>query len=141
MHNINAKQRREGGLDAESYLRYLQECKANDRALYYKEVVDGEGVLQHLFWCVATRKIHYQVFRDVVAFDATYKKNIYLSPLVVFFGVNHHNQMVVFAATLVANEKKETYVRLLQQLQSAMKGKTPMSIITEGDRQMKSAIE
>ncbi|RYR58469.1 hypothetical protein Ahy_A05g024256 [Arachis hypogaea] len=37
MHNVNAKQRREGGLDVESCLRYLRECKANDPALYYKE--------------------------------------------------------------------------------------------------------
>ncbi|XP_025680363.1 protein FAR1-RELATED SEQUENCE 5-like [Arachis hypogaea] len=141
MHNVNAKQRREGGLDAESCLRYLRECKANDPALYYKEVVDGDGVLQHLFWCDGTSQIDYQVFGDVVAFDATYKKNVYLSPLVVFSDVNHHNQTVVFAAALVADEKEETYVWLLQQLQTSMKGKAPVSIITDGDRQMKSAIE
>ncbi|KAL4286818.1 hypothetical protein AHAS_Ahas19G0124200 [Arachis hypogaea] len=80
MHNVNAKQQREGGLDAETCLS----------------------------------QIDYQVFGDVVAFDATYKKNVYLSPLVVFFGVNHHNLTVVFAATLVADEKEETYVWLLQ---------------------------
>ncbi|XP_015940891.1 protein FAR1-RELATED SEQUENCE 5-like [Arachis duranensis] len=141
IHNVNAKQRREGGLDAESCLRYLQECKANDPALYYKEVVDGEGVLQHLFWCDGTSQIDYQVFGDVVAFDAMYKKNVYLSPIVVFSDVNHHNQTVVFAAALVADEKEETYVWLFQQLQTSMKGKALVSIITNGDRQMKSAIE
>ncbi|KAL4275925.1 hypothetical protein AHAS_Ahas20G0155900 [Arachis hypogaea] len=94
------------GLDAESCLRYLRECKANDPAPYYKEVVDGEGVLQHLFWCDGTSQIDYQVFGDVVAFDVTYKKNVYLSPLVAFSGVNHHNQMVVFAAALVADEQE-----------------------------------
>ncbi|KAL4316509.1 hypothetical protein AHAS_Ahas15G0292200 [Arachis hypogaea] len=141
MHDVNAKQRREGDLDAESCLRYLRECKENDPALYYKEVVDGEGVLQHLFWCDGTSQIDYQVFRDVVEFDTTYKKNVYLSPLVVFSGVNHHNQTIVFAATLVANEKEETYVWLLQYLQTAMKGKALVSIITDGDRQMKSGIE
>ncbi|KAL1325357.1 hypothetical protein AAHE18_13G154900 [Arachis hypogaea] len=87
-----------------------------------------------------TRDMH-NVFGDVVAFDATYKKNVYLSPLVVFSDVNHHNQTVVFAAALVADEKEKTYVWLLQQLQTSMKGKAPASIITDGDRQMKSAIE
>ncbi|KAL4364851.1 hypothetical protein AHAS_Ahas07G0047400 [Arachis hypogaea] len=90
-----------GGLDAKSCLRYLRECKANDPALYYKEVVDRE----------------------------------------VFSGVNHHNQTIVFAAVLVANEKEDTYVWLLQQLQTAMNGKAPMSIITDGNMQMKSAIK
>ncbi|RYR46891.1 hypothetical protein Ahy_A07g032754 [Arachis hypogaea] len=130
-----------GGLDAKSCLRYLRECKANDPALYYKEVVDREGLLQYLFWCDGTSQIDCQVFRDVVAFDATYKKNVYLSPLVVFSGVNHHNQTIVFAAVLVANEKEDTYVWLLQQLQTAMNGKAPMSIITDGNMQMKSAIK
>ncbi|RYR02172.1 hypothetical protein Ahy_B06g081000 isoform B [Arachis hypogaea] len=74
MHNVSAKQRRVGGLDAESCLRYLRECKANDPALYYKEVVDGEGVLQHLFWCDGTSQIDYHVFGDVVAFDAQEKR-------------------------------------------------------------------
>ncbi|XP_057747507.1 protein FAR1-RELATED SEQUENCE 5-like [Arachis stenosperma] len=108
MHNVKAKQQREGGLDVESCLRYLRECK---------------------------------VFGDVVVFDATYKKNVYLSPLVVFSGLNHYNQTVVFAVALVADEKKETYVWLHQQLQISMKGKAPVSIITNGDRKIKSAIE
>ncbi|KAL4391484.1 hypothetical protein AHAS_Ahas03G0249700 [Arachis hypogaea] len=141
MHNVKAKQQREGGLDAKSCLRYLRECKKNDPTLYYKEVVDGEDVLQHLFWCDSTSQINYQVFGDVVAFDATYKKNVYLSPLVVFSGVNHYNQTVVFAAALVADEKEETYVWLLQQLKISMKGKAPVSIITNGDREIKSVIE
>ncbi|XP_057747375.1 protein FAR1-RELATED SEQUENCE 5-like [Arachis stenosperma] len=102
MHNVNAKQRREGGLDAEL--------------------------------CLNTGQIDYQVFGDVVTFDAMYKKNVYLSPLVVFSDVNHHNQTVVFAAALVADEKEETYVWLLQQLQTSMKGKAPVSIIADDDR-------
>ncbi|KAL4286745.1 hypothetical protein AHAS_Ahas19G0116900 [Arachis hypogaea] len=43
MHNVNVKQRREGGLDAESCLKYICECKTNDPALYYK-IVDRERV-------------------------------------------------------------------------------------------------
>ncbi|KAL4396435.1 hypothetical protein AHAS_Ahas01G0091600 [Arachis hypogaea] len=82
-----------------------------------------------------------KVFGDVVTFDATYKKNVYLSPLVVSSGVNHHNQTVVFATALVADKKEERYVWLFQQLQTAMKGKASVSIITDSDRQMKSAIE
>ncbi|XP_057746185.1 protein FAR1-RELATED SEQUENCE 5-like [Arachis stenosperma] len=141
MYNVNTKQRRNGSLDVDSCLRYLRECKANDLAFYYKEVVDWNSVFQHLFWCDGTSENDYQIFGDVVVFDATYKKNVYLSHLVVFSGVNHHNQTVVFTAALVADEKEETYVWLLQQLQVAMRAKVPVSIITDGDRKMKSAIE
>ncbi|XP_016185380.1 protein FAR1-RELATED SEQUENCE 5-like [Arachis ipaensis] len=44
-----------------------------------------------------------------VPFDVTYQKNKYMCPLVVFFGVNHHNQTIVFAAALVASENEQTY--------------------------------
>jgi len=67
--------------------------------------------------------LDYSLFGDVLAFDATYKKNKYLSPLVVFLGVNHHNQTVVFATAIVANEVEDTYVWLLDQFVEVMKGK------------------
>jgi len=83
----------------------------------------------------------WSVFGDVLAFDATYKRNKYLCPVVVFSGVNHHNQSIVFAAAIVANETKSTYVWLLQQLLEAMGGKSPLSVINDGDLAMRKAIK
>jgi hypothetical protein len=78
----------------------------------------------------------------VVAFDATYKKNKYKCPFVVFSGVNnHHNQTIILATAIVSNEVKGTYVWLLEQLKAAMKGKTPISVITDGDVAMRNAIK
>lgn len=50
------------------------------------------------------------MFGDVLAFDATYKKNKYLCLVVVFSGINNHNEMIVFACALVTNEMEETYI-------------------------------
>ncbi|RYQ90632.1 hypothetical protein Ahy_B09g096681 isoform A [Arachis hypogaea] len=80
-------------------------------------------------------------YDDVLAFDATYRKNKYMCPLVVFFGVNHHNQTIIFAAALICDEEKDTYRWLLQQLKVAMNGKAPVSVITDGDLSMKFTIE
>jgi hypothetical protein len=52
----------------------------------------------------------YMIFRDVVAFDATNMRNKYMFPLVVFFGVNHHNQNIVFRGAIVCDETEEIYV-------------------------------
>lgn len=57
----------------------------------------------------------YQVFGDVLAFDATCKKNKDLCLVVVFLSVNHHNQTAIFVAQIVMNETKQTYVWLLEQ--------------------------
>ncbi|XP_072058064.1 protein FAR1-RELATED SEQUENCE 5-like [Arachis hypogaea] len=92
--------------------------------------------------CLAEMRVHTIIlFGDVLAFDATYCKNRYMCPLVVFSRVNHHNQTIVFAAMLVANEKEETYTWLLKQFLEAMKGKAPGCVITDGDNAMKKAIE
>ncbi|XP_016192654.1 protein FAR1-RELATED SEQUENCE 5-like [Arachis ipaensis] len=86
-------------------------------------------------------QLDYSLFGDVVVFDATYRKNKYMCPLVVFSGMNHHNQTIVFAAALVANENEQTYTWLLQQFLDAMKGKAPGCVIIDGHGAMKKAID
>jgi len=75
-----------------------------------------------------------------LVFNTTYRKNKYDCPLVVFFGFNHHNQTIVFATTIIANEIEETCVWLLENFLEAMKGKLPLSVITNGDLAMKTSI-
>ncbi|XP_057734550.1 protein FAR1-RELATED SEQUENCE 7-like [Arachis stenosperma] len=118
----------------------LANQKAKDLCLYYEHIVDAKGVLRALFWCDERSQLDYEVFGDVLAFDATYKKNKYLCPVVVFFSVNHHNQTMVFESALVTDESKEVYVWLLQQLLAAMKEITSVSVITDGAPSMKFAI-
>ncbi|QHO00100.1 Protein FAR1-RELATED SEQUENCE [Arachis hypogaea] len=141
MYNEIARRRRHVLGDARAALRYLKNQKSEDTNLYYEHIVDAKGVLRALFWCDGRSQLDYEVFGDVLAFDATYKKNKYLCPVVVFSGVNHHNQTVVFGSALVTDESKEVYVWLLQQLLAAMKGKAPVSVITDGAPSMRFAIE
>jgi len=77
----------------------------------------------------------------VLAFDATYKKHKYKCPFVVFSGVNHHNQTIIFATTIVSKEVKGTYAWLFEQFLAAMKGKAPIFVITDGDLAMRNAIK
>nr|XP_025669833.1 protein FAR1-RELATED SEQUENCE 5-like [Arachis hypogaea] len=121
MHNQVAKQRRQLPDDLTSAMAYLETLAARDRNLFYS--------------------LDYDLFEDLLAFDATYKKNRYRLPVVIFSGVNHHNQTVVFGAAIVLNERKSTYVWLLKQLLIAMKGKIPTSVITDGHQSMAIAIQ
>ncbi|RYQ89116.1 hypothetical protein Ahy_B09g095929 isoform A [Arachis hypogaea] len=119
MYNRIDKQRRIIGGDASACLKLLQRME-----------VENPGI-----------QLDYEIFGDVLAFDATYRKNKYMCPLVVFSGVNHHNQTIVFAAALIANETEETYKWLLQQFLEGMKDKAPVCVITDGHGAMKKAIE
>ncbi|KAG5122233.1 hypothetical protein JHK84_040573 [Glycine max] len=118
IYNEEGRMRKQHSSDARGALKYLYDLRKK------------EPMIQLL----------YEVFGDVLAFDATYKKNKYLCPFVVFSGVNHHNQTIVFVDAIVTDETKETYVWLLEQLLVAMKGKAPCSIITDGDLAMRNAI-
>ncbi|KAH1198093.1 Protein FAR1-RELATED SEQUENCE 5 [Glycine max] len=91
--------------------------------------------------CDGESQLNYEVFGDVIGFDATYSKNKFLCPFVIFSGVNNHNQTVIFATALVSDETEQKYVLLLEQFVDAMKGKAPVSVTTDGDLAMKNAIK
>src|SRR4051812_46377425 len=55
-----------------------------------------------------------------------YERNKYHCPLVVFSGVNNHNNNVILVGAIVANEKEETCVWVLEQFLEAMLGKSPI---------------
>jgi hypothetical protein len=140
MSNEQERQRLTSSTDAKAACEYLQSMRISDESMFWKHKVDNNGRLTHLFWCDGVAQRDYMIFGDVVAFDATYKRNKYMCPLVVFSGVNHHNQSIVFCGAIVCDETEETYVWLLEQLLEAMGGKSPTSVITDGDLAMRNAI-
>ncbi|RYR41574.1 hypothetical protein Ahy_A08g037985 [Arachis hypogaea] len=89
----------------------LEDMQLKDPQLYFKACHDSRD---------------YSLFGDVIAFDAT--------------GVNHHNQTIVFAAALIVDKTTDTYIWLLPQLIFTMKGKTPTSIISDGDMAIRNVV-
>lgn len=140
MYNEQERQKQFHCSDAQAALSFLESTRLTDEMLFWRHTVDGEGRLEHLFWCDGVSRRDYSIFGDVVAFDATYRKNKYMCPLVVFCGINHHNQSIVFASAIVGNETEQTYVWVLEQFLEAMGGRSPSSVITDGDIAMRNAI-
>ncbi|KAJ1402714.1 Zinc finger, PMZ-type [Sesbania bispinosa] len=81
IYNQIERQRRKQTSDAMAAMEYLRGLSCDDNMMFIEHTVDDEGRLQHLFWTDGISKKSYQVFGDVVAFDATYGKNKYLLPL------------------------------------------------------------
>ncbi|XP_057734538.1 uncharacterized protein LOC130949972 [Arachis stenosperma] len=111
---IIGKKRRLIGGDAMSCLKFLESMVQENPGMYVHYLVDKDGCLVHLFGSNNCSKLDYHLFGDVVAFDVTYQKNKYMCRLVVFSEINYHNQTIVFATALVANENEQTYTWLLQ---------------------------
>ncbi|KAK1429767.1 hypothetical protein QVD17_11985 [Tagetes erecta] len=101
---------------------------------------DEENCLVGLFWSDGESKRNYQVFGDIMSFDATYRSNRYSMVFVPFIGIDNHNNNVSFGAALLASETAETYKWLLRCFLKAF-GKQPDVVVTDQDPAMKKAIE
>jgi hypothetical protein len=134
-----AKARRENG-DAFAALCYFQSKVDNDPMFYSKFTTDN-GRLQNLFWSDGTSRFDFECFGDVLAFDTTYKRNRYNKPFVIFSGLNHHGETVIFGCALISDETTETYKWLLNTLSDSMFKKHPKVVVTDGDGAMREAIK
>ncbi|XP_057418810.1 protein FAR1-RELATED SEQUENCE 5-like [Lotus japonicus] len=140
LHNQIGKQRRVLKCDVQMTIKYHKGMQKKDPLMFWRHHANENGKLEHLFWSNGISQNNYDVFGDVVAFDATYRKNKYKYPFVMFSGLNTHNQTTVFGSAIIANESKETYIWLVERLVEALKGKCHTSFITDGHLSMQYAI-
>ncbi|KAL4274739.1 hypothetical protein AHAS_Ahas20G0037300 [Arachis hypogaea] len=141
MYNEVRRQRAMENGDVNAALRVLEGAAQTDEKLYWRyEVSEGQHMYD-LFWSDGRSQDDYKVFGDVLAFDATYGQYKYNLPVIVFSGINHHNQTCVFATAMVSCESIASYVWVLRNLLECMGGKAPTAVITNGDRSMRVAIQ
>ncbi|KAL4345900.1 hypothetical protein AHAS_Ahas11G0324600 [Arachis hypogaea] len=109
LHNHISKTRRGKVKDGDAFavLAYLF-SKADSDPLFLGKFTLKDGRLDNLVWADGESVIDYECFGDVLAFDTTYKKNVYNKPLVIFSGTNHHGQTTIFGCALLSNERSET---------------------------------
>ena len=117
-------------------LNYLRGKVDNDLNVVLKYNVDDKGWLEYLFWVDGSYRLDYQCFSEVLAIDTTNKKNKYTRPLVIFYVVYHHKNIMVFGCVTMANETEETYNCVLMALLETMEGKQPLLVITGSDNAM-----
>ncbi|RYR09982.1 hypothetical protein Ahy_B05g078429 isoform A [Arachis hypogaea] len=126
--------------DAAAAISYLEGKVNADMmtvARYTKTTGDQLG---SLFWADGQMMADYQLFGDVLAFDATYRSNKYKKPLVVFSGSNHHKQTAIFGFALLQDEEVRTYRWMLLNMLDVMESKKPSVVVTDGDKAMRAAI-
>ena len=82
------------GGDATTTISYLQRKADAELMTIVSYSSTDDDRLGNLFWADGLSRVNYQYFGDVVAFDATYKKNKYNKPLIIFSRTNHHVKLV-----------------------------------------------
>ncbi|KAE8667084.1 hypothetical protein F3Y22_tig00112452pilonHSYRG00037 [Hibiscus syriacus] len=81
---------------------------------------DESGALYNLIWSDSTSRSDYTCFGDVIAFDTTYKDNLYGRPIMPIVGVNHHHNTIVFATAIIADETSQSFEAMQRAIKSVI---------------------
>lgn len=92
--------------------------------------VNDRGCLRNLFWAYAKSRLAYTYFSDVVAIETACLTAEYQVPLVLFLGINHHKQSILFGCGLLAGDTIESYTWLFRAWLTCILGRPPQVIIT-----------
>ncbi|KAE8678212.1 hypothetical protein F3Y22_tig00111429pilonHSYRG00005 [Hibiscus syriacus] len=121
--------------DVNALIAYFDYKKHDDPEFFMTYSVDKSGALYNLIWSDSTSRSNYTCFGDVITFDTTYKNNLYGQPIMPIVGVNHHHNTIVFATAIIVDETSQSFEWVLQNFLEAMMNKSPISVVTDGDRQ------
>ncbi|KAE8688546.1 hypothetical protein F3Y22_tig00110963pilonHSYRG00030 [Hibiscus syriacus] len=127
--------------DVNALIAYFDYKKHDDPGFFITYSVDESRALHNLIWSDSTSRSDYTCFGDVIAFDTTYKDNLYGRPIMPIIGVNHHHSTIVFATAIIADETSQSFEWVLQNVLEAMMNKSPISVVTDRDRAMQRAIK
>lgn len=74
------------------------------------------------------------------SFDTTYRTNKANRPFAVFVGFNHHQETIIFGATLMYDETIDSFTWLFEIFLEVMSSKAPKTMFTDQDATMARAI-
>ncbi|KAE8655895.1 hypothetical protein F3Y22_tig00117016pilonHSYRG00393 [Hibiscus syriacus] len=127
--------------DVNMLIAYFDYKKHDDPGFFMTYSVDESGALHNLIWSDSTSRSDYTCFDDIIAFDTTYKDNLYGRPIMPIVGVKHQHNIIVFATAIIADETSQSFEWVLQNFLEAMMNKSPISVVIDGDRAMQRAIK
>ncbi|XWS54423.1 hypothetical protein CRYUN_Cryun10bG0088100 [Craigia yunnanensis] len=127
--------------DIQLLLDYLRQMQAENANFFYAVQGDeDQSLMSNVFWADPKSRMNYTYFGDTVTFDTTYRSNRYRLPFAPFTGVNHHGQSVLFGCAFLINESEASFVWLFKTWLTAVSGHPPVSITTDYDTVIRSAV-
>jgi hypothetical protein len=127
--------------DVKEVVAMFNQKQAENLGFYYSLELDGLNKVRSIFWTDQKSRLYYEQCGDCVSFDTTFLTNKYNLPFAPFVGISPHGNTYLFACAFIINESSKTFQWLFTQFLTAMNGVPPVSIITDGDKGMKTAID
>ncbi|XP_031270270.1 protein FAR1-RELATED SEQUENCE 5-like isoform X1 [Pistacia vera] len=137
---MSSSRQRTLGSGGQVVIDYLKQMQAEDPGFFCSFQGNFENSSGNIFWADANSRMNYNYFGDTVTFDTTYRTNRYRVPFAPFTGWNHHGQPVLIGCALLLNESEASFIWLFEAWLAAMSGRHPVSITTDQDRIIRSAV-
>jgi hypothetical protein len=138
-HNIAQTEHRKANSDVESALKHFTELQIQNPEFLYVMQKDEDNTVTSIFWTDARLRIEYDIFGDLIMFDAAYSTDMYNMPFVPIIGINSHATPFLLGCALLKDEKVETFEWMLRTFLQVMGGKMPRAVITNQDTSMEKA--
>ncbi|XP_065865854.1 protein FAR1-RELATED SEQUENCE 3 isoform X2 [Euphorbia lathyris] len=132
--------RRTLGRDAQNLLEYFKKMQAENPGFFYAIQLDDDNRMANVFWADARSRTAYTHFGDAVTLDTNFRYNQYRVPFAPFTGVNHHGQSILFGCSILLDDSEASFVWLLKTFLTAMNDRQPVSIVTDQDRAIQTAV-
>ena len=127
--------------DMTKVLDYFRKRQTEDPSFFYKLDLDEERRVRNLFWADGCSIEYYKEYGECISFDTTFMTNRYNLPFSPFVGITGHAQSCLFGCAFLHDETIETFLWVFETFLEAMGGKHPVTVITDQDKAMKSAIQ
>lgn len=98
-------------------LELLESCRSmaeRDAEFIYDYTTDDNGKVENIAWSFGDSIRAYEVFGDVVTFDATYRSITYGLLLGVWFGIDNHGKEILFGCSLLQEESSHSFAWAFQ---------------------------
>lgn len=128
------------GRDARDLLEYFMKVQAENPGFFYAIQLDEDNRMSNVFWADARSRTAYSHFGDAVTLDTTHRANQYNVPYAPFTGTNHHGQMILFGCALIFDDSEASFCWLFKTFLAAMNDRHPLSITTDQDRCIQTAV-
>lgn len=87
--------------DAAALIKYFFDKSNKEPNFSWNSELDSKGRLMNIFFSDSQSAIDYDFVGDVISIDNTFRTNCYNLNFVLFVGVNHHRQTVIFGVGLL----------------------------------------
>ncbi|CAI0471257.1 unnamed protein product [Linum tenue] len=135
----NNRQRSMEG-DIQLLIDYLRQKNSENPNFFYAVQCEDDQFTGNVLWADPKARSDFAYFGDTVTFDTTYRSNRYRLPFAPITGVNHHGQPVLFGCAFIMSETEASFVWLFNTWLTAVSGHHPVSITTDHDVVLRSAV-